>query len=117
MEKYRKIIYRRKNISASAIQKKVTPRTRVEEITRGITVTPTVKRKLIFGEVLQDQIAENIRQTIGHKDKQVASKLVSGKIIKKYRMIGEAKKLISYKVHRKQLKSSQYDTKKKELSA
>ncbi|CAG9836423.1 unnamed protein product [Diabrotica balteata] len=60
-----------------------TPTKNVREMLIGQKVTPEVKRKLVIGEVLQQQLKGNYKRTF--KDKQRFVHSISGDIVKKYR--------------------------------
>lgn len=105
IERYRKR-YKRQNFKFKILNNKIkendTPETKINKLTSGVTVPPEVKRRLLFGEALSQQLSENAKKIITQKDKNIFSKVISGKVMKKYKLIGDAKQIISYKMHRKQ---------------
>ncbi|XP_054259552.1 uncharacterized protein LOC128984273 [Macrosteles quadrilineatus] len=90
-EKYKKRAHRLQKI------KKDTPIKNVEELTKGLTVSPGIKKKLLFGEVLTKQIRENFKDKDKYR-KVVTS--VAGKVVKRYRFMTELSKTLSFKMVR-----------------
>lgn len=118
LAKYKKQIQRLNLKKIKPATQKITdmdsPETKVNKLTTEINVPPAIKKSLIFGEVLRNQLSENAKQLGTQKDKDIFSKVISGKIIRRYRMVGQASKIISYKMHKKQinnLKLRQYERK------
>lgn len=84
--------------------------------TKQYHIPQSVKKKLLFGEVLTEELARNINNSSDRKSKEIIHKVVSGQLMKKYRLIGEARRLISYKTHKKlrcNLKLTQYERRKR----
>ncbi|CAH0553651.1 unnamed protein product [Brassicogethes aeneus] len=52
---------------------------------KGQVLTPEIKRSLLFGETLKDQIKENFNIKKGVREKSEFVKSISGKVTKKYR--------------------------------
>ncbi|XP_063237276.1 uncharacterized protein LOC134539299 [Bacillus rossius redtenbacheri] len=78
-EKYKKRLQRSQN------RKKETPRKSVARLLKGQRVTPEVKEKLLFHEVITKQVRENAAK---HRKPQTIIASICGKIIKKYRYLG-----------------------------
>lgn len=95
--KYRKK-YERLLEKISKKEHEITPRKKVKEIIKGVKVTTEIKKRLLFGEVLQHQLTHNFKKLRNEKSKQVFTKAVAGKILKKYRQIKQANKFLSYKI-------------------
>lgn len=112
VDKYRKRLYRLTTPKTT----KMSPLTKTKEMTKGCSLPNEVKKRLLFGQVLEEQLVENLNHLSNEKDKQVIKKAVSGDILRKYRLIGQAKRIISYKMNRKvqgNLNFSQYERKKR----
>lgn len=62
-----------------------TPRKRVARILRGRNVSTDVRKRLIFGEALCDQIQQNSTAEKSIKSKRQLTSLISGNVMKKYR--------------------------------
>lgn len=87
VEKYKKRAHRLKKAKTD------TPMKNLEELIKGQKISPGIKKKLLFGEVLTKQIRENF------KDKNVYRKVVtsvSGKVVKKYLLMTELSKTLSF---------------------
>lgn len=113
VERYRKKIYRTK---IKNITQKDSPNTKVEQLVKGIHVTENIRRKLLFGETIKAELRQNSQKAKDSRDKQIIAKVISGPIMKKYRLIGETKDVVSYKMHKKQrdkLNLKQYDRKQR----
>ncbi|CAH0731053.1 unnamed protein product, partial [Brenthis ino] len=48
-----------------------------------------VKKKLLFSEVIQNQLKENINLTTNDNEKKVFKKVLGGKIVKKYKVLSQ----------------------------
>jgi hypothetical protein len=73
------------------------PRTKVRKTLNGRRVDSDIRKKLLFGEVLNAQLAENYEQRKGFKSRQLFAHAVSGKIIRKYRCFGQTKDFLKSK--------------------
>lgn len=63
-----------------------TPNKVVDELLKGHNVSPEVRKRLLFGEVISKQVKENFkRSSTSRKSKLV--ECVTGKIIKKYKLV------------------------------
>lgn len=110
------IVNKSKRNTPATFQIETSPNTKVKQITQGRNVPQDIKKRLLFGEVLCAQLRDNSKNLNHQNEKAVASKLFSGKIVKKYKMIGQTRNILSYKMHRKylnNLKLCQYERKKK----
>ena len=81
-EKYRKK-YERLLEKISRKEHEITPSKKVKEIIKGVKVTEEIKKRLLFGECLQHQLTHNFKKLRNKKSKQVFTKAVAGKILKK----------------------------------
>ncbi|CAH0555425.1 unnamed protein product [Brassicogethes aeneus] len=90
-EKYRKRYQRmkEKTLKKSRI---LSPNSKVNELLGNQKVTEPVRRKLLFGEVLQRQLQENYREAGSHSNKKIYNKTMKYNLLKKYRLINIAKK-------------------------
>jgi hypothetical protein len=80
------------------------PNTKVKKLTGGKKVPTPVKRRLVFAESMLSHIEKkSSNSNLDLKKKDELSSLVSSPYLKKYRMINQAEKLVSYKVYRKAL--------------
>lgn len=118
LRKYKKQMQRQKvkNQNTTRITESDSPDTKINKLTVNMELTPTVKRTLLFGEVIKKQLVENSKQLSSKKDKNILSKVISGRILKHYKMVGDIKKVVSYKMHSKQINNlnlSQYERKKR----
>jgi hypothetical protein len=91
-EKYRKRYERlKKKVSNS-------PRSELERTLKGHTVPSKVKRQLLFNSVVVKEIKEKMKNAKSERKKQLISRIVCGKLIRNYKLMGLAKSLhISYK--------------------
>ncbi|XP_052130291.1 uncharacterized protein LOC127751200 [Frankliniella occidentalis] len=80
------------------------PPSRINREFKGRQLDPITKKRLIFGEVLKDQIAESANNK-STKTKQAFYKLLSGKVIKKYRMLHMTKNMLSRPLLQKYMKN------------
>ena len=62
-------------------------------------VSEQIKKRLLFGEVFQHQLTHNFNKLRNEKSKQVFTKAIAGKILKKYRQIKYTKEFLPYKVY------------------
>lgn len=95
-KRYQRLI-RKKTVPATP-----SPNTKVDILLKKRTVPHDVRRQLLFAEALKSQIEENVNQMQGSsKEQQCYKKVLSGKVLKKYRLQGQIKNLITYKQNRK----------------
>lgn len=86
----------RSEIAATEV-KEETPRRRVTKLLGKIKVTSEIRRKLIFGEVVQNQIKASFKNEQRRKKKREFLRKITGSIIRKYRFIHKIKTLTSGK--------------------
>lgn len=91
-DKYRKRYERlRKRISNS-------PRSELDRTLKGHDVHNRVKRQLLFSNIVVKDIQEKMRKSSSERKKQLISRIVFGKLIRHYKLMGLAKTMhISYK--------------------
>lgn len=71
------------------------PRKNVKEMLHGTPVSENVKKRLLFGEVLRKQMSVAYKGSSSHRVKTTLSRVLSGKIVKKYRKLEDVKRLIA----------------------
>ncbi|CAH0556601.1 unnamed protein product [Brassicogethes aeneus] len=69
--------------------------------------TKEIKKQLLFGEVLQEQIKSNLQSCSTEIEKQIASKIISGRVAKKYRVAGKMNSLISNHRYNRSLRQTE----------
>lgn len=114
VEKYKKRLYR--STSTAPCSSKDSPNTKVRLLTRNLKVSPAIRNRLLFAEVLESELVRNVESVATSQDKQLFCKAVSGELAKKYKMIGTTRQFVSYKMHlkhRKNFNLSQYQRKKR----
>lgn len=91
-DKYRKRYERlKKRISDS-------PRSELDRTLKGHDVPNRVKRQLLLSNIVVKEIQEKMKKASSERKKQLISKIVSGKLIRHYKLMGLAKTMhISYK--------------------
>ncbi|CAH0563015.1 unnamed protein product [Brassicogethes aeneus] len=70
-------------------------RKKVEALIEGQIVSPAVKKKLLFSEVIEKQLTENYRVLTKPAQKRIFWKSISGYVIKKYKQKSYLKKTTS----------------------
>lgn len=93
-QKYRRLKGKRK---AKPKPIELTPKTRCEQLADDITERRELVKKAIFGEVLKTQLEENCAKIKNHKEKAVYRKIISGKLVNKYKLWRHKNKAITYK--------------------
>jgi len=73
---------------------------------KGVLVTKEVKRRLLFGDVLQTFLKEVKSRLRKKKLGDTGSDVVSGKLIRKYRMLGRFKEVATYREYKQTISSS-----------
>ena len=63
------------------------PNTKVNRDTKGQKLSPDVRRKLVLGEILHRQVKQSLNLK-SLRERQAAYKILSGSMIKHYRMTG-----------------------------
>ncbi|CAH0550600.1 unnamed protein product [Brassicogethes aeneus] len=91
-EKYRMRLKRVKNKLCKNIH---SPTKKVEALIEGQIVSPAVKKKLLFSEVIEKQLTENYRVLTKPAQKRIFWKCISGNVIKKYKQKSYLKKTTS----------------------
>lgn len=82
--------------SGVSSQQDLTPKTTVKKLLRGRNIGKDIRRKLLFSEVISKELSENYKKLkTSEKEKQIFTKAISGKIIKKYRLAKEVKMFLS----------------------
>ncbi|XP_054720926.1 uncharacterized protein LOC129230544 [Uloborus diversus] len=95
VQKYKQSWLRLKAASSASF----TPRSRVENLLKGKRISSPIKRKLLFGEVLTDQLKENLKVKCStQRDKQMFHRVICGKIIKKYRFLNLTRTFLSRRI-------------------
>lgn len=115
VERYKKRLQRLTQLSITT----PSPKSKVKAIVgKKKNISKTVKKRLLFGEALVTQLKENRKELVDQKERQMFAKLLSGNILKKYRLMGKAKSFLSYKEQRNSLasKGKHYVRKKKSNS-
>lgn len=75
-----------KNLSSTS------PKSTVDRFLKGKRVHDDVKKKLIFNEVVVQQIRDVYRNSKSNKLKQTLSRVMTNKIVKKYRQLSRIRK-------------------------
>lgn len=65
---------------------------------KGNKVIETVRKRLIFSEALTQELTATFKSLTGRKEKQIFTKIIDGKIVKKYRVLGHAKQFLPKKL-------------------
>ena len=94
--KYRQRLHRSQ--CANSSDKKVTPRKKVKKVLKGQSVTPVVRKKLLFAEVMTDQIKESYEKEKNFTKRHDFVDKLNGDIIKKYRCVNKIKLLTSARI-------------------
>lgn len=92
LEKYKKKYYRAKTMQCNENERKITstdtPNTRVKKMLQNESNRELVAKKLLFGEVLNDQLQENYQQLTSEKEKRFLKRATTGSIVESYRLRG-----------------------------
>lgn len=73
------------------------PRSKTEVCLKGVSVPKNVRKKLFYANVLESQLSESYKNLRSAKSKQLFTKIISGKIIKKYRCLKMSNSFLKYK--------------------
>lgn len=76
--------YKKRNLRLKKTIKKISPQTSVTNMVSGLNVGQTVRKKLLFGEVLSSQLRENFKKQKGSLQKRKFVQHITGPLIKKY---------------------------------
>lgn len=106
-QKYKRVKQQLKKVVKSAEK---TPKTRIEAMSEDVTKKRELVKKALFGEVMKMQLEENFAKTRNYKDKAEFRKVISGKVVDKYKIWTIKNKAVTYKKTRPQL-----DKKKRNL--
>lgn len=99
--KLRQKIWRQEKQLQIIKSKQLTPRSKLNKELKGKKVSPIVKKKLLFGEVLKTQLKVNMSKFKSVKAKIVAHKLMAVNVIKKYKMLKQCTPFLSMQLLRK----------------
>lgn len=90
-EKYKKRFQR---VKKKLEEKKgpLTPNSKVDQFLNKEKVSEGVKRKLVFGEVIERQLKENFQNITQHKNKRIYNRNPQYNLLKKYRLLDSARK-------------------------
>ncbi|XP_063363882.1 uncharacterized protein LOC134652649 [Cydia amplana] len=96
IDQLRKKVQRNRRREERASQKIAdTPTRKVDELTRGCSVTPEVRKRLLFGEVLTTQLKDTVdKLPKNSKQREAFQKCVSGNRIKKHRLNNMTKQFL-----------------------
>lgn len=86
LEKYKKRLQRLKKKVINNNQNDETPNTKLTRLCDTPSTRKDVVKKALFGEVLNKQLKENYADLKTQKEKEIFGKVVSGKIVKKYKL-------------------------------
>lgn len=75
-----------------------TPKSKLKVFLKGRSVPKDVRKKLLFCETLSCELSERYKSLRKQKDKQFFSKMIAGRIIKKYRFLTSSKSFLSPKL-------------------
>ncbi|CAF4951139.1 unnamed protein product [Pieris macdunnoughi] len=72
-------------------KQKMTPNSKVADLLQNNSKEniEEVKKKLLFSEVIQNQLKENINLTTNDNEKKIFKKVLSGKVVKKYKVLNQ----------------------------
>ena len=80
------------------------PASKVDNLLKGKNLDPPIRKTLLFHEVMVRQLQTCYQDSKSSKLKQILGRVISGKIVKKYRQLSAIKKniapIISSRVHR-----------------
>ena len=72
----------------------MTPRTTVRKFLRRARVNPSVRKRLLFGEVVQKQLSLSLKRLNTLRDKQMYGRIVGVSLLKKYRVLNKCNSFI-----------------------
>lgn len=92
----KKEMYKKRYYRLKATRK---PRCDVNEMVSDseISLSPASTKNILFGKVLRDQLVYNFTSMKSDQERQMFTKVISGKIIKKYRMQNQCSRFLKYK--------------------
>lgn len=74
-------------------RKKLTPNSKVEKQLNYPSARDTVKKKLLFADVLHQQLKDNYSALPNEKEKRIFRRMISGKLVKKYGILQNEKNI------------------------
>lgn len=116
MEKYKKRLQRFEKKANNNGKNDETPNTKLTRMCDSPETRKDVVKKAIFGEVLNEQLKENYAGLKTQKEKEIFGNVVSGAIVKKYKLWKFQDSVISYKRLQKPKKCSLLPTKRTRLA-
>ncbi|CAH0558950.1 unnamed protein product [Brassicogethes aeneus] len=93
--KYKVKYHRLRNLTKEKRTKRevqLSPKTRVNEMMRE-NQNPDIIKKLLFAEVVKDQLKTNYKELKSDNEKQIFRQVLSGKIIKKYQITNDLREI------------------------
>lgn len=103
-EKYRKKYERLKKKKENKLGTDLTPLSKINKMTEGLQVSTEFKKKLLFGEVLSEQLSDNFAKIKDEHSKQIFVKAIGGEKLKKYKLLNLAKSFLPYKIYHSNMK-------------
>lgn len=93
---YRKRYNRMKALKKADVE---SPSSKVNKtlLVSGISHSPEIAKKMLFGQVLREQLVTNFKSLKSDRERQMFTKVISGKIIKKYKLQNECSLFLKYK--------------------
>ncbi|XP_072946039.1 uncharacterized protein [Epargyreus clarus] len=72
---------------------KLTPNSKVEQVLNSPNARQTVKKKLLFAEVINQQLKDNYSSLLNNKEKRIFKRIISGKLVRKYGILQNEKNM------------------------
>uniref|UniRef100_A0A6P7H0A5 Uncharacterized protein LOC114344525 n=1 Tax=Diabrotica virgifera virgifera TaxID=50390 RepID=A0A6P7H0A5_DIAVI len=72
---------------------KLTPNSKIEQVLNSPSSRETVKKNLLFAEVLNQQLKENYSSLPNNKEKRIFKRMISGKLVRKYGILQNEKNM------------------------
>lgn len=88
VEKYKKR-YQRLKQKNEKTKDKLTPNKRVELIMKNKLGSNEIRKKLLFAEVIKEQINENSKRVKSFREKNILKRVMTGSILEKYRLTNQ----------------------------
>ncbi|GBP39351.1 Septin-1 [Eumeta japonica] len=88
-----KVACYKKRLQRLRKREKHTPNSKVEEVMNSPCARETVKKKLLFAEVLHQQLKENYSALPNEKEKRIFKRVISGKLVRKYGILQNEKNI------------------------
>ncbi|CAG9839219.1 unnamed protein product [Diabrotica balteata] len=83
----------RKRLQRLRKPEKLTPNSKVEQMLNSPSSRDTVKKNLLFAEVLNQQLKENYSSLPSNKEKRIFKRMISGKLVRKYGILQNEKNM------------------------